>query len=43
MRIAGKVDDFACVYTSRVSNFAFYGSDHYYRVPSDPMMHEADR
>lgn len=38
-----QVDDFACVYTSRVSNFAFYGSDQYYRVPSDAMMHEADR
>jgi len=36
-----QVDDFACIYTSRVSNFLFYGSNHYYRVLLDPMMHEA--
>ncbi len=35
-----QVDDFACVYTSRVSNFAYYGSNHYFRVLLDPMMHE---
>ncbi len=35
-----QVDDFACVYTSRVANFADYGSNHYFRVPRDPMMHE---
>ncbi len=35
-----QVDDYACVYTSRVSNFAFYGSNHYYRVMADSMMHE---
>lgn len=35
-----QVDDFACVYTSRVSNLVYYGSDHYYRVMLDPMMHE---
>jgi HAD superfamily 5'-nucleotidase-like hydrolase len=35
-----QVDDFACLYTSRVSNFAYYGSDHYYRVRRDLMMHE---
>ncbi|MEM7350016.1 MAG: 5'-nucleotidase domain-containing protein, partial [Acidobacteriota bacterium] len=35
-----QVDDFACVYTSRVSNFAFYGSNHYFRVLLDSMMHE---
>jgi 5'-nucleotidase len=37
-----QVDDFACVYTSRVRNFAHYGSQHYFRVTSDPMMHEVD-
>lgn len=37
-----QVDDFACVYTSRVSNFAFYGSNHYYRSLVDPMMHEVE-
>ena len=36
-----QVDDFACIYTSRVSNFAYYGSSHYFRVLLDPMMHEA--
>ena len=35
-----QVDDFACVYTSRVSNLLFYGSNHYFRVLLDPMMHE---
>lgn len=37
-----QVDDFACVYTSRVSNFGFYGSNHYFRVMLDEMMHEAE-
>ncbi len=35
-----QVDDFACVYTSRVSNFAYYGSSHYFRVLLDSMVHE---
>ncbi len=35
-----QVDDFACIYTSRVANFAHYGSNHYFRVLLDPMMHE---
>lgn len=37
-----QVDDFACVYTSRVSNFAAYGGNHYYRVLRDAMMHESE-
>lgn len=37
-----QVDDFACVYTSRVRNFAHYGSQHYFRVTADPMMHEVE-
>ena len=36
-----QVDDFACLYTSRVSNFAYYGSKHYFRVLQDSMMHES--
>lgn len=36
-----QVDDFACLYTSRVSNFAYYGSKHYFRVLRDSMMHES--
>lgn len=37
-----QVDDFACIYTSRVSNFALYGTNHYFRVIRDPMMHEQE-
>ncbi len=37
-----QVDDFACLYTSRVSNFSFYGSLHYHRVQRDPMIHEME-
>ncbi len=36
-----QVDDFACLYTSRVSNFSYYGSKHYFRVLQDSMMHES--
>lgn len=35
-----QVDHFACIYTSRVSNLASYGSNHYFRVMRDAMMHE---
>lgn len=37
-----QVDDFACIYTSRVSNFAYYGCNHYYRVLRDEMMHDLE-
>ncbi len=33
-------EDFACVYASRVSNFLYYGSNHYFRVLQDPLPHE---
>ena len=36
-----QVHDFACVYTSRVSNFSSYGTNHYFRVLHDGMIHEA--
>jgi hypothetical protein len=36
-----QVADFACVYTSRVSNFSSYGSNHYFRVLHDAMIHES--
>ena len=39
-RFANQLEAYACLYTSRVSNFAFYGSNRYFRVPWDPMMHE---
>jgi len=39
-RFASQIETYACLYTSRVANFCFYGSDHYFRVARDPMMHE---
>jgi len=39
-RFASQLEAYACLYTSRVSNFAYYGSNRYFRVPWDPMMHE---
>lgn len=39
---ASQLDSFACLYTSRVSNFGFYGTNHYFRVIDDPLMHERD-
>lgn len=39
---ASQLESFACLYTSRVGNFAGYGTNHYFRVFEDPMMHEAD-
>jgi 5'-nucleotidase len=35
-----QVDDFSCIYTSRVANFAYYGTNHYFRVLEDPMAHD---
>jgi len=37
---AAQVADFACLYTSRVANFAAYGTNHYFRVIEDPMTHD---
>jgi HAD superfamily 5'-nucleotidase-like hydrolase len=37
-----QVDDFSCIYTSRVANFAYYGTNHYFRVLKDPMAHDVD-
>ena len=39
-RFAGQLETYACLYTSRVSNFALYGTNRYFRVTRDPMMHE---
>ena len=41
-RFAAQLDSYACLYTARARNFAFYGSQHYYRVARDPMMHELE-
>lgn len=35
-----QVEDYACLYTSRVTNFALYSPLHYFRAPRQPMPHE---
>jgi 5'-nucleotidase len=35
-----QVDGFSCIYTSRVANLAYYGTNHYFRVLTDPLPHE---
>jgi hypothetical protein len=35
-----QVEDFACVYTSRVSNFLNYSPMHYFRASRQPLPHE---
>lgn len=35
-----QVEQYACLYTSRVSNFALYSPMHYFRSPRDRMPHE---
>jgi len=37
-----QVEDYACVYTSRVSNFLRYSPQQYFRSPRDVMAHEAE-
>jgi HAD superfamily 5'-nucleotidase-like hydrolase len=39
-RFGEQVDDYACVYTSRVSNFLYYSMTHYFVAPPDSMPHE---
>ena len=41
-RFARQLETYACLYTSRVSNFLYYGSNRYFRVDRDPMMHELE-
>jgi HAD superfamily 5'-nucleotidase-like hydrolase len=41
-RFASQLEAYACLYTSRVSNFAYYGTNRYFRVSEDPMMHELE-
>ena len=38
-----QVEDYACVYTSRVSNFRNYSPSFYFRSPRDRMSHELAR
>ena len=35
-----QVEAYACVYTSRVSNFRFYSPNRHFRGPRDRMPHE---
>jgi 5'-nucleotidase len=35
-----QVEEYACLYTSRVSNFLFYSPQQYFRSPRDEMAHE---
>jgi HAD superfamily 5'-nucleotidase-like hydrolase len=35
-----QVEEYACVYTSRVSNFLYYSPQQYFRSPRDEMAHE---
>ena len=35
-----QVEDYACLYTSQVSNFINYSPMHYFRAPRQPMPHE---
>jgi 5'-nucleotidase len=41
-RFGEQVEDYACVYTSRVSNFLAYSPLQYFRSPRDHMPHELD-
>lgn len=38
-----QVEDYACIYTGRVSNFRFYSPSFYFRSPRDRMAHELRR
>src|SRR4030095_13668126 len=39
-RFGEQVEQYACIYTSRVSNFLFYSPAQYFRSPRDLMPHE---
>ena len=39
-RFAEQIRDYACLYTSRVSNFAEYSPTHYFQSPKELMPHE---
>ncbi|MBN2694797.1 HAD-IG family 5'-nucleotidase [bacterium] len=39
-KFADQMEDFACLYTSRVTNFLFYSPFQYFRSPMDVMAHE---
>jgi hypothetical protein len=39
-RFGEQVEDYACLYTSRVSNFLYYSPMQFFRSPRDTMPHE---
>ena len=39
-RFGHQVKDFACIYMARVTHFASYGHDHYFRTAKERMPHE---
>lgn len=39
-RVGDQIEDFACVYTSKVSNFVYYPVNKYFTSPRDRMVHE---
>jgi len=39
-KFAAQVNDYACIYTSRVSNFSYYSPYQYFRAPRTLMPHE---
>jgi 5'-nucleotidase len=39
-RFGEQVEDYACLYTSRVSNFLYYSPGQYFRAPRETMPHE---
>ncbi|PCJ20616.1 MAG: hypothetical protein COB02_03585 [Candidatus Cloacimonadota bacterium] len=39
-RLGDQVEDFACVYTSSITNFYYYPTTKYYRISRDLMAHE---
>jgi 5'-nucleotidase len=41
-RFGEQVEDYACLYTSRVSNFLFYSPSQYFRAPREIMPHERE-
>jgi len=40
-RFGEQIEQYACLYTSRVSNFVFYSPQHYFRSQREVMPHEA--
>ncbi|MCA9521266.1 MAG: HAD-IG family 5'-nucleotidase [Myxococcales bacterium] len=41
-QFGNQVEDYACIYTSRVSNFLHYSPIHFFRSPRDPLPHELE-